>query len=125
MSTRINHAHKLKRHTFKTGSQIYICVLDCSFRIACELALGKRVICWRCGKEFHLNQYSISLAKPHCEDCHIFKSDILKNKKTNPIKEVTTEMASSVVSSLKDRLSGVVTNQPEVKEYKPDDEEVL
>lgn len=41
------------------------------------MSLGKRNVCWRCGNDFIMNEYSIRLAKPHCENCHISK---VKNK---------------------------------------------
>jgi len=65
------HVHKLKRHSFKSGNQIYFCALpDCHYKTAPALALGKRTICWRCGNDFIMNEYSLRLAKPHCENCH-------------------------------------------------------
>jgi len=69
------HVHKLKRHTYETGNKIFFCALpDCKFKIKLGLALGKRSICWRCGEPFIMNEYSIRLAKPHCEDCHKSKN---------------------------------------------------
>lgn len=65
------HTHKLRRHRYKSGNVVYFCALpDCNYKIATGLALGKRVVCWRCGDEFLMNEYSIRLAKPHCENCH-------------------------------------------------------
>lgn len=106
-----NHIHKLKRHVYKTGAKTYFCTLDCTFRVACELALGKHAICWRCGKEFALNSYSITLAKPHCEECHIHKSESSKTKlrrKDDPIVEnVTKQIGSAVIGSLRERLDKI------------------
>lgn len=111
-----NHTHKLKRHVYKTGAKTYYCVLDCTFRIACELALGKRCVCWRCGKDFALNSYSITLAKPHCEDCHIHKNDVKKKlrRKDDPVVEnVIASVGAGVIGSLRERLnkigSGIVS----------------
>ncbi len=65
------HTHKFKRHRFNTGNVVYFCALpDCKVKIATALALGKRSLCWRCGEPFVLNEYSIRLAKPHCDNCH-------------------------------------------------------
>lgn len=65
------HVHKLKRLKYKTGNSIFFCALpDCSFKTNTALALGKRSICWRCGESFIMNEYSLRLAKPHCENCH-------------------------------------------------------
>jgi hypothetical protein len=66
-----NHVHKLKRLRYKSGNEIFFCALpDCSFKTNTSLVLGKRSICWRCGNEFIMNEYSLRLAKPHCDDCH-------------------------------------------------------
>ena len=65
-----NHIHRLKRHTYKSGNQIYFCVLDCKYKISPALAVGKKSICNRCGQEFVLTEYSVRLARPHCDACH-------------------------------------------------------
>lgn len=65
------HTHKFKRLTYKSGNQIFFCALpDCSVKISTALALGKRSLCWRCGEEFIMSEYSLRLAKPHCDKCH-------------------------------------------------------
>lgn len=66
-----DHIHKLKRHTYKTGHSVYMCILpDCFFKSEPEFMLGKRVICNRCDEPFLMSQYSLRLAKPHCSNCH-------------------------------------------------------
>jgi hypothetical protein len=71
MSKNLSHVHKLKRHTYKTGAKTYFCVLpDCSYKTSVEFSLGKRTLCWRCGEEFIINEYTMRLAKPHCNKCH-------------------------------------------------------
>jgi len=71
------HVHKLKRHVHKSGNAVLFCALpDCSFKINPALALGKRTICWRCGDEFILDDYSLRLARPHCDNCHRSKKKI-------------------------------------------------
>ena len=68
---RAQHTHKLKRLKYKSGNTIFFCCLpDCTFKTNIALALGKRSLCWRCGQEFILSEYSLRLAKPHCENCH-------------------------------------------------------
>jgi len=69
MATKKKHHHKLKRHTYRNGEQVYFCVLDCTFRVKCELAEGLIVICHRCDKPFAMTQSSCELAKPHCNNC--------------------------------------------------------
>ncbi len=69
--TKTTHTHKFKRLVYKSGNAIFFCCLpDCSTKINPALALGKRSICWRCGQEFILNEYSLRLARPHCSQCH-------------------------------------------------------
>ena len=127
------HLHKLKRHTHATGSQIYFCVNDCSYRISVELSLGKVSECWRCGKAFSMNVYSQTLAKPHCENCHSFKSEAnakARGRVVKPLTQVANLAAESVVESLADRLHNLTSNIPiaetksaEIKEFKLEDEE--
>lgn len=74
------HIHKFRRHRFKTGNVIYFCALpDCGYKIAPALALGKRCICWKCGREFEMDDYTCRLAKPHCKYCHVSKSGLTTN----------------------------------------------
>lgn len=115
-----NHAHKLKRFVYSNGTKIYFCTLpDCTFRIGIGLALGKRTVCWRCGKEFNMTTYTLSLAKPHCEECHRFKVEPDKKPvtvKTQPVSVVSGSMGTDVVSSMKERLGSIVYKQLEDKE---------
>lgn len=120
-----SHTHRLKRHTYSTGTRIYFCTLpDCYFKIAPELALGKKSICNRCGNEFIMNKYAITLEKPHCENCHIYKSDKAK-RRSDKKKRITDNMPNAVISraakstvdDLRERLnqaaSGIVTSENE------------
>ncbi len=71
MSKQDKHTHKFKRLKYKSGNCIFFCALpDCSQKISTALALGKRSICWRCGETFIMSEYSLRLAKPHCDACH-------------------------------------------------------
>lgn len=66
-----SHVHKLRRHRHKSGTAIFFCTLpDCTFKSSVALSLGKRSLCWRCEEPFIMNEYSIRLAKPHCDNCH-------------------------------------------------------
>jgi len=77
MALKTAHIHKFKRLRYKSGNEIFFCTLpDCNKRINIPLALGKRSICWRCGKDFIMNEYSLRLAKPHCDACHKSKKDV-------------------------------------------------
>jgi hypothetical protein len=78
--TDTKHVHKLKRIKYKSGTVSLFCTLpDCTYKVNPALALGKRCICWRCEKEFLLNEYALRLAKPHCEACHKPKGDVTSN----------------------------------------------
>lgn len=64
------HVHKLKRHRYKTGNAVYFCTLpECHFKIEVALALGKISLCNLCNNEFVMNEYTVKLAKPHCDNC--------------------------------------------------------
>lgn len=104
------HIHKLKRIKFKSGNASFFCTLpDCTFKVNPALALGKRSECWRCGEEFLLNEYSIRLAKPHCEKCHHPKKSDLAPSITVATDEVQREVpVRSEFSSLADRLTSVI-----------------
>ena len=106
------HVHKFKRLKFKSGNTIFFCALpDCNQKLNTSLALGKRSLCWRCGEPFIMNEYSLRLAKPHCENCHKPKNEIKEVKETTSIDEV-----SSMPLSLSERL------QQTIQQAKPEDE---
>lgn len=119
MSKTKDHAHKLKRHTYKNKSKVYHCVLpDCYFKIEPALAEGKRLVCNRCGNEFIANQYTTTLAKPHCEDCHKFKHEVVKRRYKGRRNDdvvipdsaaIMNPVAETVIDNLKDRLNGLST----------------
>ena len=103
------HIHKLRRHKYKTGNIIYFCVLDCSFKVAPALAIGKTTICWICGQPFSMNEYTIRLAKPHCTNCHKPKD----GKIFIPIPEDAMSDDTDVIDSLKNRLAAFGSPEPE------------
>jgi len=130
-----NHIHKFKRAAYSSGAKFYFCVNDCNFKIACELSLGKTVECWRCGKPFKINSYSIKLDKPHCEDCHIHNKDKHKKKRratdNQPLTGIAGLVGEGIVSDLKQRLNDVTSEQfkttetktTEIREFKIEPEE--
>lgn len=108
------HIHKLKRHNYKSGSAVFFCALDCTFKCNIPLALGKKTICWRCEQPFDMNEYSLRLAKPHCPDCH-------KPKKADTTSEEspTSEILPGVLGSplsLAERLNRTIQQAKEVDE---------
>lgn len=118
------HVHRLKRHAYETGNKIFFCTLpDCSFKSQTELMLGKRVICNRCNKEFILNQRSIRLALPHCDDCSKVRVKTVEGETKYVSKEQLSKPVSTAADKTKDlrsRLSVVGTQS----NSKDDDGEV-
>lgn len=103
------HVHRLKKVKFKSGNATLFCTLpDCSYKINPSLALGKRSICWRCGDEFILNEYSLRLTKPHCESCHKSKGSDkeLSNQTVATSENLQADKADNV--SLSDRLTSII-----------------
>lgn len=85
----LKHPHKYKRHKYPSGYEVFFCALpDCTHRVECNLTLGKTAVCWRCGNNFLMNEYSVRLVKPHCTDCHKYKDD------TNAIATIKVEIPS-------------------------------
>lgn len=106
------HIHKLRRHTYTNGTKVYFCTLDCSFKVEAPFALGKKTICNICGDTFLMNEYSVKLAKPHCNSCGKFKviDDDGKARfvdKSRPTQAIA-ELGKNAVASLKDRMGKVV-----------------
>lgn len=106
--TNQTHVHKLKRHKYKTGVKVFFCTLpDCHYRIDVELALGKRSLCNICGKEFLINEYTIKLAKPHCQDCG--REKVTVDGKSHYVRKTKTPIATNIaeenIKNLRSRLN--------------------
>lgn len=107
------HTHKLKRHKYKNGEVIFFCVKNCNFRINQKLSLGKNCICWRCGNEFKINEYSIRMARPNCQDCTKSKKKVEEELKRTerifdyiPLTTATTVGAKDeITKNLRDSLN--------------------
>lgn len=63
--------HKYRRINLgKKGYVVYKCMLpNCPHFIRAELCIGRMSICWRCGKEFVMNEKTLQLVKVHCIEC--------------------------------------------------------
>ena len=104
MSRQQNHSHKLRRHQYKSGNKVYFCILpDCNFKVDVALALGKKCICNLCGNEFIMNEYTIKLARPHCESCSKQKVKGLDGK-SHFVRRGTTRVLASVAEESSDEL---------------------
>lgn len=96
MVRKANHIHRLKKHKYSTGSTIFFCILpDCHYKIDSALALGKKSICNICGNEFIMNEYSLKLVKPHCNECGKVRVKD-GNGKHKYIKKVTNQVLTSI-----------------------------
>lgn len=101
-----NHVCKFKRLRYKSGNEVFFCTMpDCQKKMNPALCLGKRSICWRCGEEFILNEYSLRLAKPHCENCHKPKNQKNEIEETIPWVHEPTEIEKEAVKELIGNLS--------------------
>lgn len=122
---KVQHIHKYKRLTYKSGNQVFFCALpDCNQKINPALALGKRSICWRCGESFIMSEYSLRLAKPHCESCHKSKKEIAWiHEPTQAEREAANEIAKEIIKeiSLSERLAQTI-QQAQTKKEEGDDE---
>src|SRR6266404_3537895 len=86
---REKHYHLLKRHKYRNGEEVYFCVLNCKFKCNVKLSLGKVVLCNVCRTPFTINEKSIRLARPKCNDCIESSPKALRSKKKKEI--ITTE----------------------------------
>lgn len=109
---KLNHVHKFKRHKYKTGNAVYFCVLDCHFKIEVPLALGTKTLCNLCNEEFSMNEYTIKLARPHCEKCSKIKVSSPDGKKHFIRRDslpVMASLANESVVDLRSHLDNTVT----------------
>lgn len=106
-----NHIHKLRRHTYANKTKVYFCINNCTFKVEVPFALGLIVLCNTCGEPFTMNEYSIKLAKPHCNKCGKMKVNVDGVNKFVPkgrAHQAIAELGESAATSLKERLSKVV-----------------
>lgn len=62
----------------KNKTSIHKCVLNCSHYIPSNMSEGVACICWGCGREFTLGEYSRKRIKPKCPDCINRRSEVAK-----------------------------------------------
>lgn len=103
----LNHTHKLKRVKYTNDETLFFCTLGaCEYKINTKLALGKPCACWRCGKEFNLNEISIRLTKPHCIACTKVKGTGEKRNEravsplVSPAEDLRARLLSSIPQTL-------------------------
>jgi hypothetical protein len=116
---KVNHVHKFKRHVYDSGYEIFFCTLpDCNYKVKRELALGKENICWRCGRPHIINEYSIRLARPHCDDCKKGKKLVHVNvdagAKRVAVFKAPDRSSQDVTSDLRSRLLSTLGELEEI-----------
>ena len=113
MAKKQAHTHRLKKHKYQTGNSVYFCTLpDCHYKIEVALALGKRTICNLCGEEFIMTEYTLRLAKPHCDQCGKVKiRDASGNNRyvKKVANRVLTGIAEKDINDLRSRLDSVTS----------------
>jgi hypothetical protein len=115
------HIHRLQRHRYKTGAEVFFCTLDCTFKIDTAFAVGKNCICNLCGREFILDESTIRLKRPHCSNCSKIKViDPITGKKTYVRKNlaktnfgIMEELAVDTTRELAERLATVIREVPD------------
>ena len=64
------HTHKYKRVRMTKKWIVFKCALpNCPHFVTGKLVIGRKCICWRCGMEFIMTEFTMGLAKPHCKEC--------------------------------------------------------
>lgn len=113
------HVHKLKKHTYKTGQEIFHCILpDCTFKMETALCEGKEAICNLCGDVFVLNVSHLRRKLPHCYKCGRVRVKTTDGKthyvnKATIGHEVVREMAADTTSDLRARLDSLIHPEPD------------
>lgn len=107
------HTHKLKKHTYKNGTAVYFCLLNCNYKIEVSMADGKEVLCNICGEKFTMTVASIKQAKPHCTNCGKVMVKDENGKRTyvskDRMKFIASDLAKNKVADLRAKLSSVIT----------------
>src|SRR5204863_7949971 len=114
----LNHAHKFKRFKYANGTKIFHCILpDCNYKTEVQFSLGKRSTCNRCGDEFIMNEKSLRLKLPHCEECTLRKTIVDGEVKYLAPKRLKSDALSNVadnmISDLKQKITSVVHEIPD------------
>ena len=63
-----DHLHVYRR--IKGSKTMYVCDHpDCTHRMTREYLVGKRALCPKCNQAYEIKRSSLTLARPHCENC--------------------------------------------------------
>lgn len=110
------HVHKLTKHKYDTGVEVYFCTLNCNFKIEVPFALGKEVLCNICNEPFTLSKRDLRSKEPHCRNCgrkEIKDSDGKKHYVRKISSRVLTSIAVDTVGSLSQRLQSITRDDSE------------
>lgn len=120
--TETEHVHKLKKHKYKNGTDVFFCSLNCNFKIDAPLALGKIVLCWTCEQPFAMTEYTVKLSRPHCVGCGKIRvkdeNGKLRLRNKDRMNPIAAGIAESATKNLRQRLGTVITME------KPTDEDI-
>lgn len=111
------HVHRLKKHKYKNGTQIFFCTLpDCHYKIEVPLALGKESLCNICGEPFLMNEVALKLNSPHCRNCgrQAMRDENGKRfyiRKSNL--KILNQVAAGDVDDLKSQLDNILEPEKE------------
>lgn len=115
MASKTKHIHKLKKHKYPNGTAIFFCILpDCHFKVEAPLALGKEVLCNQCSEKFVMNEYTIKLTRPHCNNCGKVSIKTSSGGRVFVSKrapKVLQELAVADASDLRNRLDNLTKDE--------------
>ena len=108
----LKHIHRLKKHKYKTGIAVFFCTLDCNYKVEVPFALGKETLCNICGEPFIMNEYTLKLIRPHCNNCGRKEVKDVNGKK-HYVRKVNTQILANIANdettSLQERLKKVTS----------------
>lgn len=113
----MKHIHKLRRHIYpKTKTAIYFCTLpDCHHKMETHLTIGKVTLCNICDEPFVMNENTIKLKLPHCNNCGkraVIGDDGKRTYVRKIANRVLSSSAQDVADNLQNRLDAVL-NAPD------------
>lgn len=114
----LKHIHRLKKHKYvKTGIAVFFCTLDCNYKVEAPFALGKESLCNICNEPFIMNEYTLKLVRPHCNNCgrkQVKDADGKKHYVTRVNTQILSTIASDEVDSLKSRLDRITEVEEDI-----------
>lgn len=112
------HNHRLKKHKYKTGAEIFFCTLpNCHFKIEAALMVGKISVCNLCGDDFVMTERDTNRVRPHCPKCGKVKMVGSDGKyhyfRKTAAPAILDEVAEGTVNDLRSRLNSAAVSDSE------------